>query len=604
MSEFSKVPLELKQQNQWLCWRKVDRDGKATKMPVQTDGTPASSTDPKTWCSFKDAVAASGRFSGIGFVFTEADRYVGIDLDGCRSPESGKLETWARDVVLEFGTYAEVSPSKTGVKLFASSDVRWPHRNKVDLDLPAEFGKNPGVEVYDAGRFFCVTGQQLKGMHSVQPGEDQFDWLADQMGMRQQYAPVSGSGIKLETPVSDRAAKYLAKMEPSVSGQSGHNRAFQAACTLVMGFGLSEDEAYSLLARDFNPRCSPSWSERELRHKVASANRQPGARNYLRDAEPEQWAKIRIPGSYKEQRAAAKEQPQEEGPQLRKTTLRRAAGRYLAELASGRAPLIATGIPELDEAVGGGVALGEMIIVAARPSHGKSAVALQMAHTMSANGLPVVLVSEEMSALALGKRAIQYASETPESRWLDRLDTVSDEIDSHFGERSDIHIVESCGTIDRACAEIESFVHEHDVKVAMVDYAQLLTAKGGNRYESITQVSQQLRMLASRLQITIVVLAQLNRNIEGRTKFIPMMSDIKETGQLEQDADVILFGVWPHRIDSTNPPKEYLFFIAKNRNRAINKPSLRCDFDPARQKLVEQEPVHSNNYEEAWENRI
>lgn len=595
---YDKVPFELKKLRQWLCWKLITRDGKATKLPVQPNGEPASSTDPSTWCSFKETVEASSRFSGIGFVFSDEDYFIGIDLDGCRDPQSGKLEEWARDVVLYFATYAEVSPSKTGVKLFASCSSKWPHRNKVDLDLPATFGKRPGVEVYDAGRFFCVTGQQLKGMADITPADENFDWLADKIGMRHPIATVAGDGVKLETPVLERAAKYVSKMEPSISGQSGHNRCFQAACALVMGFGLSEQEAMAVLKHEFNHRCEPPWTDRELLHKVSSANRQPGSRNYLRDAVPEQWSKVRLPTAYREHKQVESDAEQEST--IRKTTLRKAAGLYLAELASGRETLIDTGIPELDAAIGGGVSIGEMVIVAARPSHGKSAVALQMAHTMSANGLPVVLVSEEMSALALGKRAIQYASATPEEHWRTSIDQVAEELDKHFASRKDIHIVESCGTVDKACEEVERTVVENGVKVAMIDYAQLLTARGGSRYESITQVSQALRMLASRLQILIVVLAQLNRSIENRTKFVPQMSDIKETGQLEQDADVILFGVWPHRIDQTKDAKEYLFFVAKNRNRAINKSSISCVFNPARQMLIEEPPELYDNYETSW----
>jgi replicative DNA helicase len=276
---------------------------------------------------------------------------------------------------------------------------------------------------------------------------------------------------------------------------------------------------------------------------------------------------------------------------------------YLAELASGRETLIETGIPDLDYSLGGGVALGEMVIIAARPSHGKSAVALQMAHHMSSNGLPVVMVSEEMSALALGKRALQYLTDTPEEHWKVRLEDVASDIESHFKKREDIQIVEACGPVDRACEEIEKSVLESKTKVAVVDYAQLLTAKGKGRYEQITAVSQQLRMLASRLQIVVIVLAQLNREIENRKKFVPMMSDIKETGQLEQDADVIVFGVWPHRIDATNDPKKYLFFVCKNRNRGILSGAFECQFNPSRQKLTAtQIPVESlPSYEAAFE---
>lgn len=83
--------------------------------------------------------------------------------------------------------------------------------------------------------------------------------------------------------ILERAKRYLERMDPSVSGSNGHDRLFAAACALVQGFDLSDGEAMELLERDFNPRCSPAWSERELRHKVSQARKNAGAkeRGYL-----------------------------------------------------------------------------------------------------------------------------------------------------------------------------------------------------------------------------------------------------------------------------------------------------------------------------------
>lgn len=83
--------------------------------------------------------------------------------------------------------------------------------------------------------------------------------------------------------VVDRARKYLAKMPPAISGQGGHDRTFHAACVLVIDFGLSDDDALALLA-EYNGRCVPPWTEKELQHKIESARQQPGERGRLRDA--------------------------------------------------------------------------------------------------------------------------------------------------------------------------------------------------------------------------------------------------------------------------------------------------------------------------------
>jgi hypothetical protein len=80
--------------------------------------------------------------------------------------------------------------------------------------------------------------------------------------------------------IVNRARKYLAKMPPAVSGQGGHNKTFQAACTLVLGFGLGQSQSLALLS-EWNQRCDPPWSEKELEHKIDDANKQPGWRGYL-----------------------------------------------------------------------------------------------------------------------------------------------------------------------------------------------------------------------------------------------------------------------------------------------------------------------------------
>ena len=589
------VPQELRDRPQWLNWKEIVRDGRKTKIPVQPSGSPASSTDPKTWCDFD---GLSNRYTGAGFVFTADDPYIGIDLDGCRDTKTGKLDAWAKEIVLKFGTYAEVSPSGTGVKLFGVSDVIWKHSNKVNVDGDGHGGKKPGIEIYDCGRFFAVTGLRLQGMHDIVPVEDALEWVAKQYGMVRTETIIDGSDVPPSTPLSERAVKYIAKMDPSISGQRGHDNCFKAACALVLGFNLSTDDAYIILATEFNPRCDPPWSERELRHKVDSAARQPGQRGYLADAQPSDWNKI-----YVRTGPTPEPEQEEQKTELRVTTLKDAAYKYMATLAEGKATLIDTGIPDLDYAIGGGVAPGEMVIVAARPSHGKSAIALQMVHHITSEDVPAIIISEEMSALALGKRAIQFASDIHEEHWREKDSDVMAQLGHHFDARKPAYIIESCGSVTRVVEEVEKASADHGAGVVVVDYVQLLSAKGKSRYEQVTASSQELRRLASRLGIVVVVLAQLSRQIEERKSFTPQMSDLKETGQLEQDADVIVFGVWPHRINPSNPAREYQFFIGKNRNRPINRPAFVVEFEPRRQRLIEQSVEMADNYDPSFAER-
>lgn len=270
---------------------------------------------------------------------------------------------------------------------------------------------------------------------------------------------------------------------------------------------------------------------------------------------------------------------------------------YRAAIGNGD-PLIDLGIPELSYALGGGVELGEMVIVAARPSHGKSAVMLQTMHVCARNGLETLIVSEEMSTLALGKRAIQYISPVHHDNWLYQREAVAQQVKDHFRDRKPIHIVESCRTPANVEKAVERFVKEHGVQVVAVDYAQMLLGSGKSRYEQVSDTSTRLKALANKYNILLIVLAQLNREIEGRNAFVPKMTDLKDAGQLEQDADCIVFLVWPHRIDSKNDPAEYQLFVAKNRNRPINCPAFTCRFEPGRQRLTDMRPA---NYEPAFD---
>ena len=585
------IPASLKERNQWVLWRIVQRD-RPTKVPFSVDGTPAKANDPATWTSFDVALARyqQGGYEGIGYEFTKDDPFVGIDLDGCRNPDSGVVSQWAKEIITEFGTYAEVSPSHTGVKLFVRGKLPFSSGRKVELkDLPPIGDKQPAIEVYEHGRYFAVTGLKLTGM----PG-DPLEREVHLAMLCERYWPQANRAETTDyyapTAVMERARKYLAKCPPSISGQNGHNSAFHVACILLHGFQLERDQARSLM-NEWNQTCQPPWSDRELEHKIDSASKQPGERGYLRNARPQQWGSISIP-HYEAPK------PQAKRPVV---TLADAAQGYIDRLKSGKATVIRTGLPDLDHAIGGGVELGEMVIFAARPSHGKSAVALQCAHNWTADDMSVLFVTEEMSATALGKRTLLFASGVPQEEWRSSIADLEIDLNEFAGERANCFVVENCGTAEAVAVEIERAVRERGIKAAIVDYAQLLSSPGKSRYEQITNTSISLRKVASEQRIVLLVLCQLNREIESRERFQPKISDLKDTGQLEQDADVIVFLVWPHRIDQSQPANLYKFYVAKNRNREIVKPVVECRFEPSRQMMVGQRSRDLPNYEPAFE---
>jgi len=289
---------------------------------------------------------------------------------------------------------------------------------------------------------------------------------------------------------------------------------------------------------------------------------------------------------------------EESGP--KSISLADAAAKYLQSLRSGKEVLIKTGIPGLDKALNGGVASGEVVILAARPSHGKTMVAMQCVHEWARQGHKCLVVSEEMAAMALGKRMLQFMSDVPEENWT-REQTELEEVLRWYRETSaECTVLEECFTVEVVCQQIAKYAAQ-GVKRIIVDYIQLLGSEGRSEYDRVTNASKMLKACAKQNDVLLILLAQLSREIEKRPKFVPKTSDLRASGQIEQDADVILFLVWPHRIESNLPPNEFLLFVAKNRNRGIKEATVKCRIEPSRQMLTEERAKDMPNYESSFD---
>lgn len=152
------IPLELRKVPRWVMWSFVEvgseENKRWSKMPLQTNGQSASSTNPKTWTDFLSVEAAykTGKFSGIGFVFSEDDNLVGIDLDDCYDITDGFKNAAMQHIATQIDGYMEVSPSATGVKIFTRS-----------ITFASHADHSIGFEAYSKGRFFTVTGHHISG---------------------------------------------------------------------------------------------------------------------------------------------------------------------------------------------------------------------------------------------------------------------------------------------------------------------------------------------------------------------------------------------------------------------------------------------------------
>jgi hypothetical protein len=178
---YDKIPEQMKKQRAWVRYRVEDRKGKLAKIPLNPrNGHPASSTDPSTWGTYKEAVA-SRIGTGIGFVFTPEAGIVGIDLD--HIIHDGVIEPWAEEIIREINSYTERSPSHKGVHIYCF------------VSFPFNGRKNGQFECYGHGRYFTVTGDHLPGTPlTIEQRSESFHAIYDRIfGKHKQPADYRGS---------------------------------------------------------------------------------------------------------------------------------------------------------------------------------------------------------------------------------------------------------------------------------------------------------------------------------------------------------------------------------------------------------------------------
>jgi KaiC/GvpD/RAD55 family RecA-like ATPase len=274
------------------------------------------------------------------------------------------------------------------------------------------------------------------------------------------------------------------------------------------------------------------------------------------------------------------------------TTMEDCVGSYLDLLQTGSAPCFASGIELLDRSIDG-VSPGEVAVIAARPSHGKSAMAFQWMDEAARYGVRGLVISEEMSGSEIGKRRLQAISTVEFDRWSKSdVPVMRDEVRRYYVDRQPVYVVENCATIDRVEEMIDQYCGIYEVGFVAVDYLQLLGGRG-DRYEVVTDASRRIKQAARRNNAAVLLLSQMNRASESRNEWKPKNSDLRESGQIEQDADLILFLHWPARDDPKkyhDQPNRYIIQATKRRNGPIRCATehlppgmVVTEFDPMRQ---------------------
>jgi replicative DNA helicase len=208
---------------------------------------------------------------------------------------------------------------------------------------------------------------------------------------------------------------------------------------------------------------------------------------------------------------------------------------------------IATGFTDFDRMTSG-LRSGEMIVIAARPSMGKTSLAMNIAEHVAINQkLPVGVFSLEMTSESLVLRSICSLARVNSRKVRDGYITHGDfpKIVSAAGKlaHAPLYIDDSCGlSILQLRAEARRMAQQYGIKMLVVDYLQLIhssSKRAKNRQEEITDISNGLKSLAKELGVPVIVLSQLNREMEKDKNRKPRMSDLRESGSIEQDADLI-----------------------------------------------------------------
>jgi replicative DNA helicase len=215
----------------------------------------------------------------------------------------------------------------------------------------------------------------------------------------------------------------------------------------------------------------------------------------------------------------------------------------------GDQDFVATGIRALDDKLDGGMRPGDLIIIAARPSVGKTALALSIGENVAQGESPVGVFSLEMTLPQLSRRRVAMHSHVPLHK-IKRPERMSEgDWDSMTRSVDSIRALPlycaamSSPNINQVRTRARNLKRRHGLRVLIVDYIGLMegTDRRADRRIQLGEVSRGMKALAKELGISILLLAQLNRDVEKRPNMKPQLSDLRECGDIEQDADAILF---------------------------------------------------------------
>lgn len=260
---------------------------------------------------------------------------------------------------------------------------------------------------------------------------------------------------------------------------------------------------------------------------------------------------------------------------------------------------VRTGYRDLDNMTAG-LQRSDLIILAARPAMGKTTLVTNLAYNVATIAKqPVLFFSLEMSKEQLVDRMLADASGV--DAWNIRTGNLSDEdfskLSEAMGEMAEapIYIDDTPGlSVLEMRTKARRAAHEAPLGLVIVDYLQLMQASGrsdGNRVQEVSEISRGLKLIARELNVPVIALSQLSRSVESRSPQIPQLADLRESGSIEQDADIVMF-IYREAYYNPETERENItdLIIAKHRNGPVGKVELY--FHPERLRFMSLDKRH------------
>jgi hypothetical protein len=470
---------------------------------------------------------------------------------------------------------------------------------------PSRFWFTPGTP--DMAHFECrrLTGEYME------PDVILADLATHDGEPRAPVAPRSFEPASNER----RASAYLARMPEAISGSGGHQALWAAALAVVQGFGLDERTAFTILDREYNPRCQPRWNERDLSHKVRDAtNKSRLPTGYKldegRDWQPPQRYPTRATAP--DERTERQEPVQDDGsippPEVGACT--RYGVRSVGEMLNGvyrRATQqkpergSPTGVHAIDRVIGG-FRRGRVTVLGASTSWGKSSFAVMASDVGMRSDKRILLVSGEDGEDTYGQRLMARRAGVNAMALRD-LEITPKDLSRMAGvlgsAEGDPFFLNGIGkTAEYVGGAIKSICEEVNPDLVIVDYLHAFTCskRCQDRRNEITHIARVFTDAIKNAGAAGVIFSQLKRLEDGQR---PTMHDLKESGDVENMAEHVLIGysVVPKQ---TQERKRYIL-IEKNKDGPVPGDAIEMPFDNVTASFREQGPP-MDRPERQWEN--